>query len=165
MAATVKTRIQLKCDTEANWSKARNFCPMRGEVIIYSADDFTPFCRLKVGDGSTPVVDLPFVPYEGGGGGSAVTTTHTTQWWREHPTYIPQNGEIVVYSDYSQNIPALKVGDGTTYVADLPFIDDLIQQHMNNAEMHVSAQDRIFWNNKLNYEDEIILENLILTRG
>ncbi len=61
MAATVKTRIQLKYDTEANWNKAINFVPLKGEVIIYSADDSHPFCRLKIGDGINKVRDLPFI--------------------------------------------------------------------------------------------------------
>jgi len=56
----IKTRFQLKYDTEENWNKALNFIPLRGEVIIYAADDLTPFPRIKVGDGTTPVVDLPF---------------------------------------------------------------------------------------------------------
>ena len=46
--STIKTRIQLKNDTEENWNKAINFVPSKGEVIIYSVDDAHPFCRLKV---------------------------------------------------------------------------------------------------------------------
>lgn len=61
MSATIKSRIQLKNDTEANWNKAQNFIPLKGEVIIYSADDTHPFFRLKVGDGITNVTNLPFV--------------------------------------------------------------------------------------------------------
>ncbi len=61
MAATVKTRIQLKCDTEANWNKAINFIPLKGEVIIYSTDDTHPFSRIKVGDGITTIINLPFI--------------------------------------------------------------------------------------------------------
>lgn len=70
---TIKTRIQLKCDTEANWNKSvlvseggvekttgTSFVPRKGEVIIYSADDSHPFSRFKVGDGVTNVVKLPF---------------------------------------------------------------------------------------------------------
>ena len=57
----VRTRIQLKNDTEANWDKAIHFVPLLGEVIIYSADDTHPFSRLKVGDGITTVVNLPFI--------------------------------------------------------------------------------------------------------
>lgn len=58
---TIKTRIQLKNDTEANWKKATNFAPKEGEVIIYSPDDTHPFSRLKVGHNNTKVNDLPFI--------------------------------------------------------------------------------------------------------
>lgn len=64
---TIKTRIQLKSDTEANWNKAGpkgdslGFIPLRGELIIYSADETHAFSRLKVGDGETNVVNLPFI--------------------------------------------------------------------------------------------------------
>ena len=70
---TINTRIQLKNDTEANWKKSvltgeggtkasgTSFVPLLGELIIYSADDAHPFSRLKVGNGTTNVVQLPFV--------------------------------------------------------------------------------------------------------
>lgn len=58
---TIKTRIQLKNDTQANWDRQVNFIPLKGEIIIYSADDSHPFSRLKVGDGITTVVALPFI--------------------------------------------------------------------------------------------------------
>lgn len=35
---TIKTRIQLKNDTEENWNKAVNFVPKNGELIIYIAE-------------------------------------------------------------------------------------------------------------------------------
>ena len=57
----IKTRIQLKNDTETNWNKAINFIPKQGEIIIYSADGSHPFSRLKVGDGNTTVTTLPFI--------------------------------------------------------------------------------------------------------
>ena len=58
---TIKTRIQLKNDTEAHWDLATNFVPLAGELIIYSADNAHPFSRLKVGDGVTTVTNLPFI--------------------------------------------------------------------------------------------------------
>ena len=64
---TFKTRVQLKSDTEANWNKAgpkdgsAGFIPLLGELIVYTADDAHRFCRLKVGDGNTNVVSLPFI--------------------------------------------------------------------------------------------------------
>jgi hypothetical protein len=63
----------LKNDTEVNWKKSvleseggtktsgTSFVPLLGELIIYSADDAHPFSRLKVGDGTTNVVALPFI--------------------------------------------------------------------------------------------------------
>ena len=40
---TLKTRVVLKHDTEANWETAENatnpFIPKKGEVIIYDPDD------------------------------------------------------------------------------------------------------------------------------
>ena len=64
---TIKTRIRLKSDTEANWNKAgpkdgsTGFVPLAGELIVYSADTAHPFSRLKVGDGNTNVTELPFI--------------------------------------------------------------------------------------------------------
>lgn len=64
---TMKTRIQLKSDTETNWNKAgptensNGFVPLLGEIIVYTPDDSHRFSRLKVGDGSTNVVSLPFL--------------------------------------------------------------------------------------------------------
>ena len=58
---TIKTRIQLKNDTEAHWDLATNFIPREGEAIIYSADGTHPFSRLKIGDGITNVTQLPFI--------------------------------------------------------------------------------------------------------
>jgi hypothetical protein len=38
---TLRTRIQLKSDTENNWNIAggRGFVPLLGEMIVYTADD------------------------------------------------------------------------------------------------------------------------------
>jgi len=72
---TIKTRIQLKSDTEANWRKSvlktdnpngeknsgTSFVPLLGELIVFSADSTHPFSRLKIGDGSSNVLNLPFI--------------------------------------------------------------------------------------------------------
>ena len=64
---TMKTRVQLKRDTEANWNLAGpkenspGFIPLEGEVIIYTPDATHNYSRLKVGDGSTNVTLLPFI--------------------------------------------------------------------------------------------------------
>ena len=57
----IKARISMKSDTEANWNRQVNMIPLAGEIIIYSADNTHDYSRLKVGDGSTTVVSLPFI--------------------------------------------------------------------------------------------------------
>jgi len=56
----IKTRIQNKHDTEANWQQATNFVPMAGEIIVYDADSTYSYERFKIGDGKTLVMNLPF---------------------------------------------------------------------------------------------------------
>jgi hypothetical protein len=64
MVKELKTRIQHKHDTEANWKKAVNFVPLAGELIIYDADIESggeySYERFKIGDGKTPVNELVF---------------------------------------------------------------------------------------------------------
>lgn len=50
------TRIKHKIDTSANWAKAVNFIPLKGEIIIYSDTH-----QMKVGDGITKVNSLEFL--------------------------------------------------------------------------------------------------------
>ena len=57
---TLKTRVVLKHDTEANWNKATTFIPKKGEVIIYDPDNAHTYSRQKIGDGVKTVVALPF---------------------------------------------------------------------------------------------------------
>jgi len=96
--STVKARIQLKSDTEENWNKALRFIPLRGEVIIYLTDDTHPFSRLKVGDGTTPVIDLPFIT---GDSANSNIEYDTTSSWNTKRDYVPKEGTIIIYSDKS----------------------------------------------------------------
>ena len=52
----IQTRIRHKVDTKANWDKATNFVPLKGEIIIYS-----DLNQAKIGDGTTKVGALPFL--------------------------------------------------------------------------------------------------------
>lgn len=56
---TFQGRIVQKHDTKANWDKATNFVPLKGEIIIY--DDLK---KIKIGDGSTKINDLAFISDE-----------------------------------------------------------------------------------------------------
>lgn len=57
----LNSRVQQKHDIETNWLKATNFIPKLGEVIVYDPDSNCNFPRIKVGDGTTTVINLPFV--------------------------------------------------------------------------------------------------------
>lgn len=57
----INARITLKHDTEAHWILATHFIPKAGEFILYDPDSTYDFTRVKVGDGSTTVTNLPFL--------------------------------------------------------------------------------------------------------
>ena len=57
---SLQARIQNKCDTTANWAKATNFVPKKGEIIVYSDGGGTGVPKMKVGDGTTKVESLKF---------------------------------------------------------------------------------------------------------
>ena len=81
----INSRIQQKHDVAANWAKATNFIPKKGEIIIYDAEynasgEETQAVRFKIGDGSKTVNNLPFAVIDrtvklGGGSAPSGTTT------------------------------------------------------------------------------------------
>lgn len=101
---------------------------------------------------------------------------HTTAEWNAQLTLISQAGAFYVYSDHRQvtnedrnmtyNVPGLKIGDGVSYLSDLPFVgegsgsmeeveeelDELthtVQDHVGDDEAHVTDEDRESWDNKV----------------
>ena len=63
----INTRIIHKHGLESEWEDAKDFIPLKGEIIIISPDGTnTTIPELRVGDGVTPVCELPilskFVP-------------------------------------------------------------------------------------------------------
>lgn len=61
MSKQFNTRIQHKIDTYENWSKAENFIPLLGELVIYTTNEKGEAeTKIKIGDGTTNVNDLEF---------------------------------------------------------------------------------------------------------
>lgn len=66
----ILTKHIQKHDIEANWIKAKNYVPEKGQFIIYDTDESYSYPRYKIGDGvfnpetgkveGTLVTDLPF---------------------------------------------------------------------------------------------------------
>ena len=170
----IKTRIQLKNDTEANWNKARNFVPLLGEVIIYRADEDHASPRLKVGDGTTYVVDLPFITANSN---NNYVLQGTTAYWNSQRNFIPDDRVVVVYSDGGEierngetiEVPRIKIGDGNAYCIDLPFVSDdilsMVENHINDSTIHVTPEEKAFWSNKINTDNYLLEENLVFTRN
>lgn len=81
----------------------------------------------------------------------------TTENWNAFPSFVPERGAIIAYSDYAvvddKEIPNIKIGDGSTYLIDLPFVGEdmynAVVSHLTNFYAHVSATDREGWNNKV----------------
>ena len=57
----INSRVIHKHDTEINWNNNSNFVPAQAEVIIYDKDENYDYERIKIGDGETPVNNLPFI--------------------------------------------------------------------------------------------------------
>lgn len=92
----------------------------------------------------------------------------TTANWNATPKLKSMKGTVYVYSDHHDLdgtlIPGLKIGDGMSYLIDMPFIEDYYQAHVDNDVIHVTQQDKDNWNNKVRcYIDEAQPGNLVFT--
>lgn len=89
----------------------------------------------------------------------------TTEAWNSQPALIAKAGHLYFYTDYQQvggvNVAGMKLGDGTSYLIDLPFEDAQFQDHIRNTVVHITQEEREFWNSK--NRAVITGENLILT--
>lgn len=77
----------------------------------------------------------------------------TQEYWDGQPELVAQDNAIYVYTDGLskdfKNIARFKVGDGQTLLLDIPFTDAVYYDHVSDPLVHVSNEDREFWNNKV----------------
>lgn len=105
---------------------------------------------------------------------------NTTHYWNCLVGYIPKAGEIIIYSDYktvdvegqTKYVPGIKIGTGNAYVQDLAFIlgnedAEVFFEHIEDAVRHITDEERAYWNNKLNVDDnsEVVEETLVFNRN
>lgn len=79
----------------------------------------------------------------------------TTAEWNAQSSLVSQANKIYVYTDYKtdgsgRNIAGIKVGDGNAYLIDKPFIDELYFDHIQDGSIHVTASDKLRWDNAVN---------------
>lgn len=106
----------------------------------------------------------------------------TRAQWEALPEFVPDRGQIVVWSDHAKvvnpdgsetPVPGFKIGDGAAYNIDLPFVGDdiaapimeLLREHIENSVVHVTDDERNRWNRKITTSDEVHGENLVLSRN
>lgn len=132
--------------------------------------DYNKLKNLPTINGVTVQGDLTYIDLF-----LAKQSIDTKAHWDNKPTYVPEPGEIVIYTDRNVinglSYPGIKIGDGNAYLVDLPFLGDdvfmniiaLLEDHINNTDIHVTPEEKQFWNNKLNYSinnEILILNNL-----
>lgn len=110
-----------------------------------------------------------------GGGTPAQTIVHinTTEYWNSKEHFVGQKGHIYVYTDHGivdgQYIPAVKIGDGQAYLIDNPFVSsnqELLMSHIENHTIHISPEERTFWNNKVRCDETTVSgETLTFTKN
>ena len=97
----------------------------------------------------------------------------TSAHWNAQPQFVAENGHVYVYSDYTsideENVPAIKIGDGTSLLINLPFVsgnNTELSEHIANAVRHITAEERILWNGKqdeLTAGENITIENNVIS--
>lgn len=85
----------------------------------------------------------------------------TTAYFEGVKTTVPPRGQLVIFSDLRSikksdgttiTSAGIKVGDGIKTIEQLPFIDWFYWDHINDANIHVTAEEKTFWNNKISCE-------------
>ena len=134
------------------------------------------YLEMELGDLSTSLAQALGVHYGGssssssGGGGTFPIYFDTKANWDAQPYIVGEEHAIYVYTDYMQdngkNIAGIKIGDGNAYLIDNPFLDKIYYEHVNDLNVHITALERAFWNNKVTCdESQVNNEILILTKN
>lgn len=97
--------------------------------------------------------------------------------WVHNGDFVPLNGEICIYTDaISKQIedsegntltvyePRIKIGDGVTPISELCYLsqelEEKFEQHIQDNIRHITQDERIKWNSKLDSEVELTTLNL-----
>jgi hypothetical protein len=149
---TIKGRIINKHGTEEYWIlsvytdltksalRENPFIPLDGELIIYDPDSVYTHRRIKIGDGVTNVVDLPFIG-EGGGEAKAIidVVELPTENINEDVFYRLLTGTFV-FNQFTQNSYTIYCVDALPEVGEPVISGDLtdIENVPKNAYYNVT---------------------------
>lgn len=102
----------------------------------------------------------------------------TTANWDLQRDLVAERGAIYIYSDYTYiedeagnliPIAGLKIGDGTSYLIDMPYESEasstMLIEHIADTTVHITAEERTMWNNKVTaFMDESQPDTLVLSK-
>lgn len=156
-------------DFSASFNGDATFGTGMSEIVRVLVNDYAELLNKPSINGVTLVGDTPLSSL-----GLLASSRKSTAEWNENPSYIPDAGEICIYTDYktitdeqgnTKNVAGIKIGDGLAYAVDLPFttseVDTVLEEHINDTIRHINNGERTNWNAKLELvgiEDE----NLVL---
>ena len=86
----------------------------------------------------------------------------TAEWNAQHElvtvycaVYIYTDYKVIHTDDGDVNVPAIKIGDGRSYLIDMPFIngdnsslEQALAEHTADSDIHVTPAEKAFWNSK-----------------
>lgn len=144
------------------------------EYDYSSGRSYNPLTNKPQINGVTLIGNLPLEAF-----GLRAVYYDTTENWNLQAGLIGERGAIYIYSDYQTIyddvgnptfIPGIRIGDGTSYLIDRPFVSevtaDLLLDHISNTHVHLTDEERYFWNDKVTcYQDPDDPERVIFTKG
>lgn len=136
---TYQGRIVQKHDSSANWAKATNFIPLKGEIIVY--DDLN---KIKIGDGTTKVNDLDFsscLPDGGTTGQVLIKTANGQEWADVASSFSTASSRNNIVSGEKLSVLFGKIAKWFSDLGTLAFKDKVaktdltteVQNNLNNA--------------------------------
>ena len=138
---TLKVRSQQKNDTKANWDKATNFAPLKGEITVYSDEN-----KIKIGDGSTKVTALPYLDAQNAEAMHCYTTSGTAGVWTVSIPGITELKEgltikirLGVASSSSNTLNVNELGAKKVY---LNYGTNLIRQYDTNSILSLTYTEQ-----------------------
>ena len=152
-----------------------DFSTLPVSVTVQTVSETPINAQFNSNDPADIQLDPQIVPFEAQFGtvylvdGDCRVLYATTETWNSKPQLVSARGFIYIYSDYrqnsqGQNIPSMKVGDGNSYLIDMPFSDSILYSHLEDNTRHITQEEREFWNNKVRcYQSEIQDDVLIFT--
>ena len=129
--------------------------------------------KLNVTDivsGGVSLVDENGVADVSGAVGTVKIYRASTADWDSQTQLVSEEDAIYIYTDHDtyggDDLPAIKIGDGTSFLIDMPFITDHTSEllnHIADSDIHVTIQEKTFWNNKVSCdESRISADNLLI---